>query len=107
METKEVTYHVKFVAECEDEMGYANYVFERLEYDNLDYKDIMCVRFPNWNQCSMKLGDVGYVSLRYVEEGIDKWYDGTDLVPYKETNIIFLKFIHEKPSLECGQILLD
>lgn len=67
----------------------------------------MCVRFPNWNQCSMKLGDVGYVSLRYVEEGIDKWYDGTDFVPYKETNIIFLKFIHEKPSLECGQILLD
>lgn len=107
METKEVTYHVKFVAEYEDGMGYANYVFECLEYDNLDYKYIMCVRFPNWNQCSMKLGDVGYVSLRYVEEGIDKWYDGKDFVPYKETNIIFLKFIHEKPSLECGQILLD
>ncbi|WP_370841581.1 hypothetical protein [Gemmiger formicilis] len=55
----------------------------------------------------MKLGDVGYVSLRYVEEGIDKWYDGKDFVPYKDSNIIFLKFIHEKPIIEDGQILLD
>ena len=32
METKEITLHVKFVAECTDGMGYTNYVFEDLEY---------------------------------------------------------------------------
>lgn len=106
METKEITYHAKLVAEYEDGMGYISYVFECLEYNNPDYKYIMCVRFPNWNQGSIKLGDVGYVSVRYVEEGVDKWYDGTDFIPYKETNIIFLKFIHEKP-IPNGQILLD
>lgn len=107
MEAKEVTYHAKLVAFSEDGMGYINYVFERLEYDSIDYKNIMCVRFPNWNQGSIKLGDAGYVSIRYVEEGIDKWYDGRDLVPYKDSNLIFLKFIHEKPIIENGQILLD
>lgn len=38
METKEVTYHAKLVAFSEDGMGYINYVFERLEYDSIDYK---------------------------------------------------------------------
>ena len=28
METKEITLHVKFIAECTDGMGYTNYVFE-------------------------------------------------------------------------------
>ncbi len=106
METKEITYHVKLLAEFEDGMGYITYVFERFEYDNLDNKYIMCVRFPNWNQGPINLGDVGYISVRYVEGGVDKWYDGTNFVPYKEPNIIFLKFIHEKP-ISDGQILLD
>lgn len=87
-------------------MGYINYVFEHLEYTNIDYKYIMCVRFPNWNQGSMSLGDVGYVSLRFVEGGVDKWYDGSDFIPYKDTNIIFLKFIREKNVLD-KKILLD
>lgn len=106
METKEITYHAKLVAEYDDEMGYINYVFENLEYEDIDNKYIMCVQFPNWNQCSFKINDVGYVSVRYVEEGADKWFDGTDFVPYKYTNVIFLKFIHEKVEYN-GQILLD
>lgn len=107
MEPKEVTFHVKLVAKCEDGMGYINYVFEDLEYINLHYKYLMCVRFPNWNHGSIDIGDVGYVTLKYVEEGTDKWYNGTDFTVYKETNIIFLKFIHEKPLVDDMQILLD
>lgn len=107
METKKVTYHVKLVAEYEDGMGYTTYVFENLEYIDIDDKYKMCVKFPNWNQGSIKLGDLGYVSLRYVEEGIDKWYDGTDFIPYRFTDLIFLKFIHERPVLNDGKILLD
>lgn len=106
METKEVTYHAKLAAQCEDGMGYINYVFERLEYDNLEYKYIMCVRFPNWCHGPIELGKIGYVTVRYVEEGIDKWYDGTDFVPYKDTNIIFLKFIEDK-LVSNAEIILD
>lgn len=106
METKEVTYYAKLVAYCEDGMGYTNYVFEKLEYDDLEYKYIMCVKFPNWQHGPIEIGETGYVTVRYVEEGIDKWYNGTDLVPYKDTNIIFLKFIPEKP-VSNGNIILD
>ena len=57
-----------------------------------DYRFIMCVRFPNWNQCAFNYGDEGFVTVRYVFEGTDKWFDGKDFVPYKDTNIIFMKF---------------
>ena len=53
-------------------MGYINYVFEDLEYQDNDYKYVMCVRFPNWNQAAFKLDDEGYVTVRYVREGVDK-----------------------------------
>lgn len=105
MDTQEVTYHVKFVAECSDSLGYSNYVFENLEYSNIDDQYIMCVRFPNWNQHAFNIGDHGFVTVRYVREGIDKWYDGNEFVTYKYTNIIFLKFILEKEQIK--DIILD
>ena len=61
MDYQTVTYHVKLLAEHYDILGYTNYVFEDLEYKNYDYKYIMCVRFPNWNQAAFKLDDEGYV----------------------------------------------
>ena len=109
METKEITLHVKFVAECTDGMGYTNYVFEDLEYQDNDYKYVMCVRFPNWNQATFKLDDEGYVTVRYVREGIDKWYDKDtkEFQVYNNDNIIFLKFIPEKPEVKPTEIILD
>ena len=107
METKEITLHVKFVAECTDGMGYTNYVFEDLEYQDYDYKYIMCVRFPNWNQATFKLDDEGYVTVRYVREGVDKWYDGKEFIAYKYTNLVFLKFIPLKPKVDISEIILD
>ena len=105
METQTVTYHVKLVASCSDGLGYINYVFEDLEYKDYDYKYLMCVRFPNWDQALFELGDVGYVTVKYVQEGIDKWYDGTNFNIYKQTNIIFLKFIPEQEKI--NEIILD
>lgn len=107
METKEITYHVKFIAEGDEGNGYMLYVFERLEYDNLDDKYIMCVKFPNWHYLSFKLGDIGYVSVRYVEEGKDKWFDGTDFIPFKNSHIIFLKFVHDKVILVDNKMIID
>lgn len=105
METQ--TYHAKLVASSSDGMGYINYVFEDLEFQNYDYKYVMCVRFPNWEQPRISINDVGYVTMRYVQEGIDKWYDGKDFNTYKYTNIVFMKFIPEKPEIETTEIILD
>lgn len=102
----EVTYKAKFLAESRDIMGYTSYVFENLEYSNVDDHYIMCVRFPNWNQASFMIGDVGYLNVRYVEEGKDKWFDGKDFNFYRYTNVIFMKFILEKPLIET-EIILD
>ena len=107
METKEITIHAKFITYSIDNLGYINYVFEDLEYQDYDYKYIMCVRFPNWNQASFNINDEGYVTVRYVREGIDKWYDGKEFIAYKYTNLVFLKFIHLKPKVETTEIILD
>lgn len=105
MQTQTVTYHVKFLASCADGLGYINYVFENLEFQDYDYQYLMCVRFPNWDQAAFNIGDVGYVTVKYVREGIDKWYDGNEFVTYKYTNIIFLKFIPEKEKITTKLIL--
>ncbi len=105
MET--VTYHVKLVAEYPESCGYINYVFENLEFTNYNYQYIMCVRFPNWDQTNFNLEDEGFVTVRYVNEGKDKWFDGKNFIYYKYTNIIFLKFIPLKPKIEPSKIIID
>lgn len=105
MEIKEITIHAKFITYSIDNLGYINYVFEDLEFTNPDYKYIMCVRFPNWDQKSFNIEDEGYLTVRYVREGIDKWFDGKNFNTYKYTNIIFLKFITKE--LKTNTYYLD
>lgn len=107
METQEVTYRVRFVAESSDNMGYQNYVFENINYTDEDNRYMMCVRFPNWNQEYFDIGDEGYVTVKYVREGIDKWFDGTNFNVYNYTNVIFLKFIPIKEKITPSNIILD
>lgn len=102
-----ITYYVKLLAKTTDNLGYTTYVFENLEYTIPENKYIMCVRFPNWNQSIINLEDVGYVSIKYVEEGIDKWYDGVNFIPYKNTDIIFIKFVKKSTNIDTKEILLD
>ena len=104
---EQVTIHAKLVAEQSDGMGYTNYVFEDLEATDPDYKYVMCIRFPNWEQGLISLNDIGFLSIRYVEEGVDKWFDGKNLIPYKYTNVIFLKFIEEKPKVSLDAIIIN
>ena len=92
----EVTYHVKFLAESMDCMNYHTYVFENLEYTNCENHYIMCVRFPNWNQSIFNIGDIGFLNVRFVEAGVDKWFDGTGFNSYRYTNVIFMKFVFIK-----------
>lgn len=107
MQIQEVTYHAKLVAKYSDGLGYVNYVFEDLEFQDYDYKYFMCVRFPNWEGSILEIDSVGYVTVKYVREGIDQWYDGSDFVKYKYTNIIFLKFIPEQEKVIINSFKVD
>lgn len=91
-----VTYKVKALEVEVDSYGYTTYVFERLEYNDYDDQYIMCVQFPNWNQYCIEKGDIGFLTIKYVQEGIDKWFNGEDFIPYNYTNVIFIKFVREK-----------
>ena len=107
METKTITYKAKLVALDIDCLGYTNYVFENLNNTSIDDQYVMCVRFPNWEQKVFNIEEEGFVTFRFVEEGIDQWYDGKCLNKYKHTNFIFLKFIPIKPKVETTEIILD
>lgn len=74
-------------------MGYINYVFENLEATDALSKYIMCTQFPNWEQKTINVGDEGFVSVRYVRAGLDTWFNGQEYIPYKNTDVHFLKFV--------------
>ena len=96
---KEVTFKGRLVAKNTDWMNYTTYVFEDLEFTNEGFKYIMCTQFPNWEQSYIMIGDIGFVSVRYVKSGIDTWFDGTQYTPYKNTDVHFIKFVPEtKPT---------
>ena len=79
-----------------DVNGYVIYVFKILE-DNecqlLGYKNLTCVRFPNWECRELKIGDMGYVNFEFRRAGIDCWYNGEELIPYRNNIVQFMNFI--------------
>ena len=90
----------KLVAQEIDSLGYTTYVFENLEeYAIKQSKYIFCIRYPNWDHKKLKLGDVGFVHCEEIRAGVDKWYDGTKMVPYNYNTVQFIKFVY-KPKEE-------
>lgn len=106
VEVNVITLHAKLRVACPEELGYKTLIFEDLEYSDSDFKYITCVLFPNWNQSPIKVGDVGYLQIKFISAGLDKWFDGKDFIPYKYTNIQFLKFVLEKEE-EDNKLILD
>lgn len=106
MEVSELTLHAKLKVACPEDSGYRTLIFEDLEYKDQDFKYITCVKFPNWNQGPIKVGDEGFLQIKFISAGVDKWFDGKEFVPYKYTNIQFMKFtkISEKDNTE---LILD
>lgn len=94
---REVTFRGRLVAQNTDWAGYITYVFENLEPLEPDLRYVMCTQFPNWDQAYISQGSVGFVTVRYVNAGIDTWFDGKQWVPYKNTDVHFLKFIPFNP----------
>lgn len=88
----------KLVACEEDTLGYITYVFENLEdYMIKQSKYVLVTRFPNWDHRKIDLGEVGYLNFLEVQAGVDKWFDGNKMIPYKYSGCHFIKFV-EKPD---------
>ena len=101
-----VTYHVEVIGSYNQGYGYIWHVFKNLEPLDPDIQYIACVEFPNWIKDTFNPGDKGYLTVKYIEQGVDKWFDRKDLIPYNCDNIIFLVFKHEQPTV-TEEIVLD
>ena len=86
------TFLGKLVAYKEEVGGYIIYVFKKIDYKN-EYE--MCTRLPNWNTDTLKIGDIGYVSIKPIIAGEDTWYDHTlnKKILYKYDGNYFINFI--------------
>lgn len=94
-----VTLRCKLLAKEKDFAGYITYVFQNLEINpTFGHKYIMMTRWPNWQHRNIEIDEIGYVTYKEVQAGIDTWYDGTKFVSYNYTNIVFIKFVKEKPD---------
>lgn len=104
---RDFSFRGKLEASRTDVMGYTVYVFRDMNEKKYDRKYIMCTRFPNWDGPGIRRGDTGYVKVRYVEEGKDVWYDGTNYVPYKNTDCHFIDFISDRKPSDVETVLDD
>ena len=101
-----ITYHVEVIGSYNQGFGYVWHIFRNLEPINPDTMYIACIEFPNWTKDSFITGDKGYLTVKYVQQGVDKWFDGKNLIPYNYDNIIFLVFKHEQRMI-TEEIMLD
>lgn len=65
----------------------------------------MCTRYPNWNHRIIELGEEGFLEFIEIRAGIDKWFNGNDMVPYNYNNIQFIKFI-KKPIKQSHEYIM-
>lgn len=95
----------KLVASYTDELNYITYVFECLEERVYDSKYVMTVRYPNWDTKFIQLEDIGYVYFKEVRAGIDKWFDGQNMVPYRYDTMQFLNFVYREEKEDHKYIM--
>ena len=89
---EQITSHAKLVAEQIDGMGYTNYVFEDLNPKDEDFRYIMCVRFPNWEQKSIEIDEIGYLPIGEQEakmffQLIDRRYEKKSTIVTSNINL--------------------
>jgi len=101
-----MTVYGEIAAVQEDINGYINYVIEiytDIEQQLLGYKHVACTRYPNWECKELHVGDKGFFTFEIRRAGIDKWFDGTNLIPYNYDSIQFINYIPrgETKSSKC------
>lgn len=102
-----MTVLAKLVAREEDTCNYITYVFECLDKDMIkETRYIMCTRYPNWDHRSIEIGEVGFLNFIEVRAGVDTWFDGKNMIPYRYNNIQFIKFI-EKPVEKSHKFIMQ
>lgn len=84
----------ELVAKVVDPMDYTTLVFKVLDGD-VSSKYIMCIKYPNWNDGEINIGDIGYLNYVEIRAGIDKWFDGKSMIPYNYNNIQYIKFVRK------------
>ncbi len=97
----------ELMAKCED-YGYVNYIFKILELDEikrLGTKYILVTQFRNWDHRSINIGEVGYLTFSEIKAGIDKWFNGAEMIPYNYDMIQFIKFI-SKPVKDENKYII-
>lgn len=93
----------KLIAKETDTGNYTTYVFKiinKTEVLRIGSKYIMCVRFPNWEHREIFLGERGYLSYEVIRAGVDRWFDGKNLIPYRYNMVQFVKFIQKPKTLK-------
>lgn len=101
---QEITRLVRVEEVLHEPSGYITYVFETLENRDRDFLQsnyIMCIRYPNWDHRSLRIGEEGFLCYRNIQEGIDKYFDGKSMIPYNQTSIQFMKFVPKRKQYEC------
>ena len=87
----------KLVTYDEDCLGYLTYVFKCLDEEVAKMSPyILCTRYPNWQHRKIDIGEEGFLQFREVRAGIDTWYDGDTMIPYKYDAVQFIKFVEIK-----------
>lgn len=91
----------KLVAKLDDNLGYTTFVFKCLDKEIKKQSPyIMCTRFPNWVTRDVQLGEIGYLNFVEIQAGIDKWFDGQQMIPYNYDMIQFIQFVPKPKKKE-------
>lgn len=96
---------VRLIASEVDSLGYTTYVFRNLEDCAASSKYIMCIRYPNWDHKKLRIGDEGYVHCEEIRAGVDKWYNGKEMVPYNYNSVQFIKFVYKPVEEERKYVM--
>lgn len=81
---------------------YSTYIFKDLDLENEYY---MIIKYPNWNQGPINIGDIGYVTYYIIIAGVSKWYvnSGENIkevyTPYNYTHLALVKFIKDNSNI--------
>jgi hypothetical protein len=99
---REIVIHGKLLAMSKDVGNYTTYVFQNLDAKEDDNLYMMCTRLPNWQHPPLNIGDQGYVSMKEIIAGLDKWYDREteQFYNYGFSQIYFIKFVADNSSNE-------
>ena len=96
----------RLVAYKDDGCGYLVYVFKCLDEKVAEQSPyIMCVRYPNWQHSDIQLGTEGFLTFEEIKAGINKWFNGSQMVPYNYNNIQFIKFVDLPKKIDNNYIM--